>query len=125
MQFNSWLKNWSASADRRRGSRVSRSIPHSAQSLENRSLLSASVLLIGGELNITLVRDEAVRISSIAGNLVVQTGSSGGALLPSTNIAATSSSAIQSIVISGGDEANEIDLSGGLHGADQHLGQWR
>ena len=114
MQFNSWLKNWSAAADRRRGSRASWSLPRSAESLENRELLSASVLLIGSELNITLVRDEAVRISSIAGNLVVQTGTSGGVLTPTANIATTSSSAIQSIVITGGDEANDIDLSGVL-----------
>ena len=114
MQFNSWLKNWSAAVDRRRGTRDSRSLPRSVESLENRSLLSTSVLLIGSELNITLVRDEAVRISSLAGNLVVQTGTSGGTLLPSTNIGPTSAGAIQSIVITGGDEAKEIDLSGVL-----------
>ena len=112
MQFNSWLKNWSAAADRRRGSRASHSLPRSAERLENRELLSASVLLIGSELNITLVRDEAVRISSIAGNLVVQTGTSGGVLTPSTNIGTVSSSAIQTILITGGDEANDIDLGG-------------
>ncbi len=114
MQFNSWLKNWSAAADRRRGSRASRSLPRSVESLEDRSLFSASVLLVGSELNITLVRDEAVRISSVGGNLVVQTGTSGGVLTPTANIATTSASAIQSILITGGDEASEIDLSGVL-----------
>ena len=114
VQFNSWLKNWSATADRRRSTGVSRSLPQSAESLENRSLLSATVLLIGTELNISLVRDEAVRISSLAGNLVVQTGTSGGVLIPTTSIGTPSSSAIQTILITGGDEANDIDLNGVL-----------
>ena len=114
MKFNSWLKNWSAVGTRRRTSGASRPLPQSAERLENRELLTASVLLIGSELNITLVRDEAVRISSIAGNLVVQIGTSGGVLTPNSNIATTSSRAIQSILITGGDEANDIDLSGVL-----------
>lgn len=112
VQFNSWLKNWSAAANRRRTSGTSRTLPQSAESLENRSLLSATVLVIGTELNISLVRDEAVRISSLAGNLVVQTGTSGGVLTPNANIGSTSSSAIQTIVITGGDEGNDIDLNG-------------
>ena len=116
VRITSWLKNWSAAAVRRRGSEASRNrvLSQAAEHLECRSLPSANVLLIGTELNISLVRDDAVSISTVAGNVVVATGTTGGVLTPTLNLGSVNASAIQSIVITGGDEANDINLNGVL-----------
>ncbi|MFM9964056.1 MAG: beta strand repeat-containing protein [Planctomycetaceae bacterium] len=112
MQFASWLKNWPASAGRRKQNIQSRSVASGAELLEVRSLPSASVLVVNGnELNITLETSDNVSVSSLAGNVVVQIGRNGGPVQP-VSIGNVPASAVQSIVITGGDDANSIDLSG-------------
>lgn len=110
MRISSWLKNWRR---RKQGNRT-RVAAQAVERFEERSLLSASVLVIGGsELNITLELDDSVSVSSANGAVVVQIGTSGGNQTP-VAVGGLQASAVQSIVITGGEEGNSIDLSGVL-----------
>ena len=110
MTISSWLKNWQR---RRKQSTPTRAVASVAEHLELRSLPSANVLVIGAELNITLSLNDNVSVSSVSGTVVVQIGENGGNLLP-VPLGNLSASAVQSIVIQGGEEGNSIDLSGVL-----------
>ena len=117
MRISSWLRSWSAAADRRKQGTRSNIGAVSAEQFEPRSMLSASVLVVGGtELNITLSLNDSASVSSLSGAVVVQIGTNGGNLLP-VPLGNLSASAVQSIVIFGGEEGNSIDLSG-VHATD-------
>ncbi len=112
MQFVSWLKNWPAVTGRRKPNIQARTVVAFAEHLEVRALPSSSVLIVAGtELNITLSTNDNVSVSSLSGNVVVQIGSGGGQLQP-VSIGTFPASSLQSIVITGGDAENNIDLSG-------------
>ena len=113
MTISSWLKNWSSAAVRRKRNTPVRAVASVAEHLELRSLLSASVLVIGTELNITLSLNDSVSVSSVSGAVVVQIGANGGNLLP-VALGGLSASAVQAIIITGGEEGNSINLSGVL-----------
>ena len=112
MQFVSWLKNWPAAAGRRKPSTQTRTAASAVEHLEIRVLPSSSVLIVAGtEINITLNTNDNVSVSSLSGNVVVQIGPNGGQLQP-VSIGTFPASSVQSIVITGGDAENNIDLSG-------------
>ena len=112
MSIATWLKHWSAAVDRRKHGTTSRAVASAAEHLEVRSLLSTSVLIVAGsELNITLNVRDNVSVSSLGGNVIVQIGPDGGQLQP-VAIGTLAASSVQSIVITGGDAENTIDLSG-------------
>ncbi len=96
----------------RRGGKPVRPISVPAECLETRSLLSSStIFLASGELNIALGAHENVAVQSIAGNVVVTTSDGTAPLLPTPSLGTIPASAVKSIVIQGGDDANSIDLS--------------
>ena len=110
MRITSWLKSWQ---HQRRGSQATRNrVPsQAAENLECRVLPAANVLLIGGtELNISLSSGDAVSISAIAGQVVVSTGPTGGVLTPTPFLGSVNASVIQSIVITGDDDVNALNL---------------
>ncbi|HLQ44867.1 MAG TPA: hypothetical protein VK137_09075, partial [Planctomycetaceae bacterium] len=83
MHISSWLKNWQRG---RHGRVESRGTLVAAEQLETRSLLSASALLVGNELNIALEGADSVRVSAIGGNLLVELAHNGGFLTPVTTL---------------------------------------
>ncbi len=108
MRIGSWLKNW----PRRRNSfTVIPTVSAHAEYLENRSLLSSSALIVGTELNIQLDTNQNLRVGSFNGNVLVEISSNGGLLTPLGSLGSVPASSIQSIVITGGDLENNIDLS--------------
>lgn len=110
MRISSWLKNWR----RRKPGNHSRVAALAAERFEERSLPSASVLVVGGSgLSITLSLDDSVSVGSVNGEVVVQIGANGGNPLP-VGLGGLQASAVQSIVITGGEEGNPIDLNGVL-----------
>ena len=112
MSIATWLKHWSAGVDRRKQVTQSRVIASAAEHLEVRSLLSTSVLFVAGsELNISLNVRDNVSVSSLGGNVIVQIGPDGGQLQP-VAIGTLAASSVRSIIITGGDAENTIDLSG-------------
>ncbi len=135
MRISSWLRNWPC---RRKLAGVSRKIPIQAESLEPKSLLSVSALIVSGsQLEITMTGDDDVRLSALNGNLLLEAAQNGGVLQPFLGLGIVPASSIQSIQINGGDEATTIDLSrltalafpsltniqaDGYHGADLLIG---
>ncbi len=127
MQFAYWLKSLTgvAQRSRRRGlaqvsncrsqiSNFKSEIANlkSVEQLEERTLPSASVLLIAGsELNISLEGGDDVRVRPFGGNVLVEIGSNGGILTPVTSLGTVPTTSIQTIVVSGGDQDNSIDLA--------------
>ncbi len=112
MRIASWMKSWSTAVDRRKHGAPSRAIASAAEHLEVRSLPSSNVLIVGGtELNISLNVRDNVSVSSLSGNVIVQIGPDGGQLQP-VSIGSVAASSLRSIVITGGDGENSIDLSG-------------
>lgn len=109
MQIVSWLKNW-----QRRRKPSTKLLAAQTEQLEVRSLLTTNTLLIGSELCVESDGNDTIRVSAIGGNVLVETGPAGGILLPVTSIGTVPASAIETIVIKGGDEENTIDLSGVL-----------
>ncbi|HLQ44028.1 MAG TPA: hypothetical protein VK137_04805, partial [Planctomycetaceae bacterium] len=108
MRIRFWLKSWQT---RRKPFGMTRPATVAAEQLEMRSLPSASALLVGNELNIALEGADSVRVSAIGGNLLVELAHNGGFLTPVTTLGTVPASSIQSIVITGGDQENTIDLS--------------
>ena len=82
--------------------------------MEERQLLSSSGLFIPatGELNLLLGSQDNVRISSVAGRVLVETSTGTGSYSPLANLGTVNSASVQSIVVIGGDDANTIDLNG-------------
>ncbi len=109
MRITSWLKSWNRRRQRL-SVNASPAMPVIAEQLETRSLLSVSVLLIGGQLDITSDANDSIRVSSVSGNLLVETAAAGDTLLPFSGLPSTPTSSITSITITGGDEENSIDL---------------
>lgn len=118
-----------------------RRVPEQVELLEQRSLLSVSTLFLQstGELSIELDSNESVRVSSVSGNLTVETAIGTGLFLPAPAVGTVASASVRHINILGGDEANTIDLSGvfaadftslttivinGLNGHDNLLGSF-
>ena len=96
----------------RRGGTSARPISPAAECLETRCLLSSTaIFLASGELNIALGARENVAVQSIAGNVVVTLSDGSAPLLPTPSLGTIPASAVRSIVIQGGDDANSIDLS--------------
>ncbi len=84
------------------------------ETVETRQLLSVSAIFISGagELDIEMDSGDSVRVSSAFGNVVVAESSDGVLFRPLTNFGNVSASAVTSLSVAGGDEANTIDLSG-------------
>lgn len=82
--------------------------------MEPRQLLAASGLFIPatGELNLQLGSQDNVRVSSVGGNLLVETSTGAGTYSPVLSLGVVSSASVQSLVVVGGDDANTIDLNG-------------
>ncbi len=82
--------------------------------MEPRQLLSSSGLFIAatGELNLLLGSKDNVRVSSVAGSVLVETSVGTGSYSPLLSIGAVNSASVQSLVVVGGDDSNTIDLSG-------------
>lgn len=96
----------------RRSGKAARPIGPAAEYLETRNLLSSSAIFLdSGELNIALGARENVAVQSIAGNLVVTLSDGTDPLSPTPSLGTIPASAVRSIVIQGGDDANSIDLS--------------
>ncbi|TXT28944.1 MAG: Ca2+-binding protein RTX toxin, partial [Planctomycetota bacterium] len=114
MRITSWLKNWRR--QRRRSSALrNRVVPAAAENLERRSLLTVSVFVVAGPgLNIVMENDDALSITSVGGQVVVSTGTTGGTLTPSLFVGPIDSNTIQTIDIAGGEGDNSIDLAGVL-----------
>ncbi len=115
MQLLHWLQNFRALRQQPRGHRDlrgHRTVPVvPAERLEERALLSANVLFVTGELNVSLEGADAVRVSPFGTNVLVEVGNNGGAFLPSTSLGVVPSASVQKIVIDGGDQENTVDLS--------------
>ncbi len=81
--------------------------------LETKTLLSSSALFIPatGELSVEINNLDGVSVSSANGLVVIQT-TSGGTTTTVTSIGDIPAASVQKIVVLGGDEANQIDLSG-------------
>lgn len=114
MHLLHWLQNFRALCQQPRGHRESRShrvapvIP--AERLEERALLSANVLFVSGELNVSLEGSDAVRIGPFGSNVLVEVGNDGGQFRPSASIGSVPAASVQKIVIDGGDQENTVDL---------------
>ena len=105
MYFTSWL-----AAVQVRLSQIKRRRPPrrlvTTERLEDRTLLSVTSLFIDGELSVASDAGDSISISADpAGNVQVQVNGQVDTSLPSTD-----ASLVQSIIVSGGDEANLIDL---------------
>jgi Ca2+-binding RTX toxin-like protein len=120
MFHTKWLQRLQAALTRnasrrtpaRRAGQLVRPIGPAAECLETRNLLSSStIFLASGELNIALGSHENVVVQAIAGNVVVTTSDGTAPLLPTPSLGTIPASAVQSLVIQGGDDANTIDLS--------------
>ncbi len=120
MFHTKWLKrlqtaltgNGTRRTPARRGGKPARPISQAAECLETRALLSSSaIFLASGELNIALGAHENVAVQSIAGNVVVTLSDGTAPLLPTPSLGTIPASAVRSLVIQGGDDANSIDLS--------------
>gem|GEM_PF-486432 len=85
-----------------------------AEVMEPRQLLSSSGLFIAatGELNLFLGSKDNVRVSSVAGSVLVETSEGTGSYSPLLSFGSVTSASVQSLVIVGGDDANTIDLTG-------------
>ncbi len=110
MQLWNWLYNLNS---RDRKSQRHRKNPNAlAQRLEERTLPSVSVLLIGGtELNISSDDGDSIQLGVIGGNVLIQTAAPGELLAPNLSIGSVPAANLQSIIITGGDQENTIDLS--------------
>jgi Ca2+-binding RTX toxin-like protein len=112
VQIASWLKNWSPTAARRKPNNQQLAVSSVTERLEVRALPASSVLFVAGsELNISLNVRDNVSVGSLSGAVVVQIGPDGGQLQP-VALGTLSASSVRSIVITGGDAENTIDLSG-------------
>lgn len=95
----------------RRSGTSARPISQAAECIETRCLLSSSaIFLASGELNISLGAHENVAVQSIAGNVVVTLSDGTSPLVPTPSLGTIPASAVKSIVVQGGDDANSIDL---------------
>ncbi len=107
MRFTSWLETLKRGlrlAHRRRPRSLARSIDR----LEDRTLLSVSTLFVNGELRVIADSDEAVAIGTDSlGNVQVTVNGT-----VDTTTAPVASSAVESLVVTGGDLDNVLDLSG-------------
>ena len=84
------------------------------EAMEPRELLAATALFLpaSGELSLDLDSSESVRISSVGGNVVVETALNGSMNYTTvTSVGTIPSASIVSINVLGGDDANTIDLS--------------
>ena len=81
---------------------------YGAECLEERVLPTVSALLIGTELNVTAEGSDSVTVRANAGGFVEVLDQNG--LL--TTMPSVSAAAIQALTITGGDNANVIDVSG-------------
>lgn len=115
MHLLHWLQNFRALRQQPRGHRDSRghraTSVISAERLEERTLLSANVLFVTGELNIALESSDAVRVGPFGTNVLVEVGNDGGQFRPSTSLGVVPAASVQKIVVDGGDQENMIDLS--------------
>src|SRR5712691_12070640 len=84
------------------------------ESLEGRQLLSTSALFIlsTGELDINLGSSDSVQVNAQSGNAQIKEKAADGSFIPISSLGLLPASAVRSIVIVGGDNANSIDLNG-------------
>lgn len=112
MFFTSWIERVSRSLkrDSRRKEARAEFVGRASECLEERSLLTVSALVIGGELELTLDTDDDVAVrENPAAPGTVQVVANGSPLLSLPTLATSS---VTKILITGGDDANLIDLSG-------------
>ena len=85
-----------------------------SESLEERQLLSVNALFIqsSGEVDLVLDHNDSVRIREVAGNIRVEQSADGVNYTTVSSLPITSASAVKSIIIAGGQDANTINLSG-------------
>ena len=111
MQWTSWLqairKSISPSANARRRSTTTRNEP--AETLEDRSLLSVSAFFIGGQLSASSDGSDniTIRPTPLNPNLI-QVLANG---TPVSSLPTIQANTVSSIVVTGGDGPNTIDLS--------------
>ena len=114
MHLLHWLQNFRALCQQSRGHRDSRGhrinpvVP--AERFEERTLLSANVLFVSGELNVSLESADSVRVGPFGSNVLVEVGNNGGAFFPSASLGVVPAASVQKIVIDGGDQENTVDL---------------
>ncbi|MFM9964076.1 MAG: beta strand repeat-containing protein [Planctomycetaceae bacterium] len=104
MQITSWLQSFGRNSRRRR-------LPSRAaavERLEDRSLLSVVALLVGGELFVSSDGGDSIALRQNATSGRVEVVANGATLGTAPNVL---TSAVTSIVIQGGDDANLIDLN--------------
>jgi Ca2+-binding RTX toxin-like protein len=120
MFHTNWLQRLQAAlsgnalrrAPTRRSGQLTRPNGQAAECLETRNLLSGStIFLASGELNIALGPHENVTVQAIAGNVVVAVSDGSDPVFPTASLGTIPASAVRSLVIQGGDDANNIDLS--------------
>ncbi len=116
MKRASWLKNW-WSANSLYSPRISRSsvssVADKVEVVEIRSLLSVTAFFVpsSGELEIEMDTADSVRVRSAFGNVVVEGSTDGLTFTPVTSLGPVASASVQSLLVTGGDEANIIDLN--------------
>ncbi len=115
MRFLSWLDAVRTRITEREATSARRrekpaAVASQLESLEGRSLLSASALIVDGELNVISDSNENIEIGSLgaAGSETVQLLING---VVATTVSSVPTSAITSIVVRGGNLQNTIDLS--------------
>ncbi len=112
MSFSGWLESL---RNRRWSRKVRAGLARRIEAVESRQLLSAVSLFVGGELNVSSTADEDIVIRpNPMRTSDVQVLIDG---VPDANLSGIRLTDVTSIVIDGGDEANNIDLSAVLAAA--------
>src|ERR1043166_6667764 len=112
MSFSGWLESL---RNRRRSRNVRAGLARRVEAVESRQLLSAMSLFVGGELNVSSTADEEIVIRpnpTRASDVQVLIDG-----VVDANLSGVRLTDVTSIVIDGGDEANNIDLSAVLAAA--------
>ncbi len=109
MLFKSWLQSLGRKqSGRPRTTGHTTTTKAAAERLEDRSLLSVSALLVNGELFVSSDGGDSIAIRQNATTLRVEVVANGLVLGTAPNVPTSS---ITSIVVKGGDDSNNIDLS--------------
>ena len=109
MLFKSWLQSLGRKqSGRPRTTGHTTTTKAAAERLEDRSLLSVAALFVNGELFVSSDGGDSIAIRQNATSLRVEVVANGLLLGTAPNVATSS---ITSIVVKGGDDANNIDLS--------------
>ncbi len=109
MVFKSWFPSLARRPSRRpRTTGQTTTTPAAAEQLEDRSLLSVASVFVSGELFVSSDAGDSIAIQQNAVTLRVEVVANGQLLGTAPNVPTSS---VTSIVVKGGDAANNIDLS--------------